>query len=93
MNVPYNMTSNEHNSEDDNHMAKTKTQTGGVVRNMPRHNWLGEVAANVSSRVGKWEDWEKSPALKSSEERLRNYKTEESVSCSGAATLEKRTGT
>jgi len=35
---------------------------------VPRHNWLGEVAVNVSNRVGKWEDWEKSPALK-----LRNY--------------------
>ena len=64
----------------------------GVVRSMPRHNWLGEVAANVSNRVGKWEDWEKSPALKSSEERLRNYKPEESVSSSGPAQPEKKTG-
>ena len=64
----------------------------GVVRSMPHHNWLGEVAANVSNRVGKWEDWEKSPALKSSEERLRNYKPEESVSSSGPAQPEKKTG-
>ena len=64
----------------------------GVVRSMPHHNWLGEVAANVSNRVGKWEDWEKSPALKSSEERLRNYKPEESVSSSGPAQPGKEDG-
>lgn len=93
MNVPYEMNSKEHSSEDDQHMAKAKTQTGGVVRSMPRHNWLGEVAVNVSNRVRKWEDWEKSPALKSSEERLRNYKPEESVSSSGPAQPEKKTGT
>jgi hypothetical protein len=35
---------------------------------------LGEVAANVSNRVRKWEEWEKSPALKASEERLQQQR-------------------
>ena len=95
MNVLYRMNSAEQIAENNQHNAKSEIAGMGVeVAGTPRQNWLGEVAAQVTDRVKKWENWEKSPALRRSEEVLRgSSENRDRLSQTNETALEKKTGT
>jgi len=84
-----------------NDKTRAEMATGvRMVTGMPRQSWFGEIVANVTERVKKWEEWEKSPALRRSEELLRQNEKNGSrnnrngaISRAAMKAVERRTGT